>query len=125
MMHHKIYTVTVFVLCLTATIYAADISGTWTAKFDSQVGEQNYTYTFKVNGGQLTGRAKGGVAEADTEITEGKVQDDTISFVENVNFQGMPLKITYSGKVVSDNEIKFTRNVADLVTEEITARRAE
>jgi hypothetical protein len=89
------------------------------------VGEQNYTYTFKVSGTQLTGRAKGGVAEADTEITEGKVQGDTVSFVENVNFQGMPLKITYTGKVVSDNEIKFTRNVSDLVTEEIVAKRSK
>ena len=36
---------------------AADISGTWTTSFDSQVGQQTYTYTFKVDGGKLTGLA--------------------------------------------------------------------
>ena len=29
--------------------YAADISGTWTSEFDSQIGQQSYTYEFKVD----------------------------------------------------------------------------
>ena len=40
------------------TVSAADVSGTWTATFDTQVGQQSYTYTFMVKGTQLTGRAK-------------------------------------------------------------------
>ncbi len=44
---------------------APNISGTWTTKFDSQVGEQNYTYTFKVDGGKLTGHAKSNLGEGD------------------------------------------------------------
>ena len=36
---------------------ATNISGTWTASFDTQIGKQDYTYTFVVKGSQLTGRA--------------------------------------------------------------------
>jgi opacity protein-like surface antigen len=115
---------TALALGLAAAAWAADITGTWTSKFDSQVGEQNYTFTFKVNGAQLTGKAASSLSGMTTDITEGKVQGDAVSFVENLNFQGMTLKITYTGKIVSDNEIRFSRNVADFATEEIVAKRA-
>ena len=45
--------------------------------------------------------------------------------VENANFQGMPLKITYSGTMTSADEIAFTRNVADLANEKLVAKRAK
>ena len=102
---------------------AADISGKWTASFDTQIGKQNYTYDFKVTGTTMTGRAKSD--NGDTEIKEGKVAGDTVTFVENLNFQGMELKITYTGKIVSDDEIKFTRDVAGIANEELTAKRAK
>jgi hypothetical protein len=35
------------------------------------------------------------------------------------------IKITYTGTIVSDDEIKFTRNVADFATEELVAKRAK
>jgi hypothetical protein len=47
-------------LSLPALVVAADISGTWTASFDTQIGKQDYTYTFQVKGNELTGRAKSG-----------------------------------------------------------------
>jgi opacity protein-like surface antigen len=106
-----------------APIRAADISGKWTASFDTQIGTQNYTFDFKVAGATLTGRAKSD--NGDTEIKEGKVTGDTVTFVENLNFQGMELKITYTGKIVSDDEIKFTRDVAGIANEELTAKRAK
>jgi hypothetical protein len=101
---------------------AADITGTWTASFDTQIGKQNYTYTFAVDGTTLTGRAKSD--NGDVEITEGKVENDTVSFVENLNFQGNPLRIAYTGKITSDNEIKFTRDVAGQAKEDLTATRS-
>jgi len=107
-------------LTLILTIFAADANGTWTASFDTQIGVQNYTFTFKVEGNKLTGTAKSDNGE--TQITEGTVNGDEISFVENLNFQGMPLKITYKGKLSGD-EIKFTRNVADIANEDLVAKR--
>jgi len=106
-----------------APVRAADISGKWTASFDTQIGKQNYTYDFKVTGTALTGRAKSD--NGDVEIKEGKVTGDTVTFVENLNFQGMELKITYTGKMVSADEIKFTRDVAGIANEELTAKRAK
>ena len=103
---------------------AADFNGTWTAAIDTQIGIQNYTYTFKVTGDKLTGKAKSELAMTETEITEGVVKGDDISFVENLDFQGMPLRITYKGKISGD-EIKFSRNVADLGEEPFVAKRSK
>ena len=100
---------------------APDVSGTWTASFDTQIGKQEYTYTFTAKGSQLTGHAKS--ANGDTEITEGKVDGDKVSFVENLSYQGMPLKIVYSGTVTSADTIEFTRDVAGVAMEMLTAHR--
>ncbi len=102
---------------------AADLSGTWTASFDTQIGKQDYTYTFKVEGTKLTGKAKS--ANGETELQDGKVEGDKVSFVENLSFQGNALKITYTGKVVSANEIKFSRDVGGVAQEELTAKRSK
>jgi len=114
------------VLGLAGVATAADIEGTWTAEFDSQIGEQKYTFAFKVDGETLTGTATGErmgeVVEA--EITEGKVVGDKVTFTEMTTFQGQDLPITYEGTVNEDgDEIKFTRNVADFAKEEIVAKR--
>lgn len=109
---------------LTISAIAADapnITGTWTTKFDSQVGEQIYTYTFKVEAGKLTGSAKSNLGEA--TISDGKVDKDTVTFVEHLDYQGMPLDINYQGKIVSADEIKFKRDVAGQGGEEFTAKR--
>jgi hypothetical protein len=111
---------------LPLAVFAADapnISGTWSASFDTQIGKQDYTYTFVVKGSQLSGRAKS--ANGDTEITEGKVEGSKVSFVENLNFQGMPLRIAYSGTIVSPNQIDFTRDVAGQAMEKLTAKRTK
>jgi hypothetical protein len=101
---------------------ASDVSGKWTAQFDTQIGVQKYTYEFKVDGGKLTGKA---VSESgESAIQEGKVSGDEITFVEMLNFDGQPLRITYKGKIAGD-EIKFTRNVADMATEELVAKRSK
>ena len=102
---------------------AADVTGTWKASFETQVGQQNYTFEFTVKGTTLTGRAKSDNGEV--EIVEGKVDGNTVTFVENLNFQDMPLKITYKGTMTSADEIAFTRNVADLAMEELVAKRVK
>jgi len=112
------------VIAMAATALAADVTGTWTATFDTQVGVQKYTYTFKVDGKKLTGKAKSELAGTESEIAEGTVSGDDISFVENLNFQDMPLRIVYKGKIVGD-EIKFTRTILDMFMEEAVAKRVK
>jgi hypothetical protein len=117
---------TVAILAGMMCAYAADITGTWTTQFDSQVGVQKYTFEFKVDGTKLTGRALSNIAGADakTELTEGKVTSDEVTFVENLNYQGMELRITYKGKISGD-EIKFARTVGDSGGEEFVAKRSK
>ena len=114
----------VAILALAALVRAADPSGRWTATFTTEVGEQQYTFEFKVKGSTLTGTAKSNLI-GESELLEGKVDGDKISFVENADFQGMPLKITYSGTMTSADEIAFTRNVADLANEKLVAKRVK
>lgn len=102
---------------------AADISGKWTASFDTQIGVQNYTYEFVVKDGVLAGKAKS--ENGETALQSGKVDGDTVTFVENLQFQGMDIRIEYKGKVTSADEIKFTRQVADFATEQLVAKRAK
>ena len=103
--------------------FAADFNGKWTSQFDTQIGQQKYTYEFHVDGAKLTGEA---VNEqfGSTDIQDGKIDGDNITFTEVLNFNGNELRITYTGKIEGD-DIKFTRKVGDFATEEIVARRAK
>ena len=102
---------------------AADISGTWTTSFDSQVGKQEYTYTFVVKGTAVTGTFKS--ANGEGPIAAGKLEGSTLTFIENMNYQGQALVITYTGTVVSADEIKFKRDVGGQGGEEFTAKRTK
>ena len=123
-MANKLITGLLLVMATAAAAFAADVTGTWMASFDTQLGMQKYTYTFKVEGNKLTGKAKSELANAETEITEGTVNGDDVSFVENLNFQDMPLRIVYTGKIAGD-EIKFTRTILNMFTEELVAKRSK
>ena len=102
---------------------AADITGKWTASFDTQIGKQEYVYDFVVKDSALTGKVKSNLGSGD--VLEGKVDGDKVSFVEMLKFQDMDIRITYTGTIVSADEIKFTRNVADFATEELVAKRVK
>jgi len=103
---------------------AADITGTWKADFETQRGLQKYTFTLKQDGTNVTGKAsverEGEKREAD--LKEGKVEGDTVTFVEPLKIQDNDIKITYTGRI-SGNEIKFTRKVGDFGSSEATAKR--
>jgi hypothetical protein len=104
---------------------AKDISGTWHAEFDTQIGMQKYDYTFKVADGKLTGKASTTGMDGekrDTDLTEGKVSGDTVTFVEPLKFGDNDIRIEYTGKIKGD-EITFKRKVGDFATEDLTAKR--
>jgi hypothetical protein len=107
---------------MAVSAFAQDISGQWTATFSTQIGEQHYTYTFKADGEKLTGTAKND--NGTTEITNGTIKGDDVSFVENLNMMGNTIAITYTGKISGD-EIKFTRKVGDFATEDLVAKRVK
>jgi enterochelin esterase-like enzyme len=103
---------------------AADLTGTWKAEFKTQRGLQKYTFTLKQDGTSVTGKANVEREDEKREaaLKEGKVEGDTVTFVELLKIQDNEIKITYTGKV-SGNEIKFTRKVGDFGSSEATAKR--
>ncbi len=103
--------------------YGADVSGTWMASFDTQVGKQEYTYDFKAEGSTLTGTAKGNLI-TDSVVSDGKVDGNKISFVEKGMYQGMPLTFNYTGELVGD-EIHFKRELMGFPAEEFVAKRSK
>jgi hypothetical protein len=102
---------------------AAEIDGSWTASFETQVGMQTYTYAFKADGMTLTGTAKGNLI-ADSTLSDGKIDGNTITFVEKGTYMGMPLTFNYSGELVGD-EIRFKRELTGFPAEEFTAKRSQ
>jgi hypothetical protein len=123
MNYRKLFFAAAALALLPLAALAADISGTWTTSFDSQVGVQTYTYTFVVKGTAVTGTFKSGNGAG--AITEGKLEGDKLTFVENMDYQGQALKIAYTGTVVSADEIKFSRDVGGQGGETFTAKRVK
>lgn len=93
------------VWALAATAVAADISGKWVAEREGMQGPVQTTFTFKAEGTKLTGTVSGRMG--DTEISEGKINGDEISFVVVRKFGENEMKSLYKGKVAGD-EIKLT-----------------
>jgi hypothetical protein len=89
------------------SVLAADISGKWVAQIPGRQGNTTETtFTFKVEGGKLTGSV--GSPRGEQEITEGKVSGEDVSFVTVFSGGGGDFKISYKGKIAG-NEIKFSR----------------
>jgi hypothetical protein len=105
---------------------AADVTGKWTAQVPARGGEmRDTTFMFKQEGSQLTGTMAMSGRERDSQIEEGKVDGDNISFTVTLSLGGGDMKFFYKG-VVSGNEIKFTRErEGSGQLREFTAKRAD
>ncbi len=118
----RLFALGVLAVTFLAIAYAAGATGKWTATFNTQVGEQKYTWDLTVAGSKLTGKYTS--SNGNGEISDGKVDGNNLSWVENLDYQGMPLRIEYTA-TLSGDELKITRKVADVATEEGVAKRAE
>ncbi len=119
------FTLAACALALTQTARADEsVTGTWKAQFDSQIGVQKYTYVFKVDGTNVTGTATGerDMGTNTVAITEGKISNDEITFVEPLKFGDNDMRVEYTGKVNGD-QIKFHRKVGDVAEEDLVAHR--
>ena len=104
---------------------AADINGNWTTTIDTMMGPMKWSYVFKVDGAKLTGTATNNDGKA-TAIEEGKVDGDKISFVENMNIEGLgPTKIENTGTIVSADEIQIHRKVGMIAAEDFVVKRVK
>jgi hypothetical protein len=101
---------------------AADFSGKWTADVTTPRGTQTLTFDFHVDGATLTGKITS--PRGDTDLSEGKIDGDNITFAQVMNFNGNEMKIVYAGKADGDG-IKFTRTMGDRPAVEFVAHRVK
>jgi|SRR5579875_1188016 len=87
-------------------IWAADATGKWTAEMQGRGGNtMTITMNLKADGSNLTGTISG--PNGDTDISEGKVDGDNISFTVVREFNGNTFKQSYKGTINGDT-IHFT-----------------
>jgi len=92
----------VTVLFAAAPAHAADVDGKWMGSIDTPMGAINVNFSFKADGGALTGTMSGPDG-GDIAIKNGKVDADKISFVVSLDFGGMMFDLNYTGVVKPDN----------------------
>ena len=100
-MRNRLFWLVVATCLLLSVLAAADINGKWRAEFQTPDGTTRVnTFTFKVDGANLTGTVAG--TQDETPIKGGKISGDDISFSAERPFG----TFTYTGKVTG-SEIKF------------------
>ncbi len=87
------------------TALAADVTGTWKGTAETPNGTIERTFVFKVDGTKLTGETSSQMMGT-SQIMDGKVEGDTLSFTITAKFEDNEVKLHYTGKV-SGNEIKM------------------
>jgi len=95
---------------ISTTTPAANIDGTWSGTFDGGMGGQpmELTYNFKGEGDMLTGTVTGGPGQW-IPIKDGRIDGNKLSFIVDVDLQGMKMKFKYNGVLKGDEiELSFT-----------------
>ena len=115
----------VIVAGLAWSAHAADVAGKWVGEFDSQIGHQKYTFTFKTAGDKLeaTAEAESEQGNRHVEFKDVKLTGDTLTFAEMRQIQDNEVRIDFTGKVEAD-KIQFTRKVGDFGSVDFPAKRA-
>jgi hypothetical protein len=109
----------IVLLTLIGSAWAADVTGQWKA----QAQGADITLTFKVAGTTLTGTVDNSMA-GPTDIKEGKIEGDEITFYVVRKIGENDTKITWKGKVAGD-EIKFARQAQGGNPDEVIAKRVK
>jgi hypothetical protein len=82
-------------------LWAADVTGKWTAEMPGRGGNpMTVTMNLKADGAKLTGTVSG--RAGDTEISDGKVDGETVSFTVVRKFNDNEIKQNYKGKLDGD-----------------------
>ena len=96
---------------LATLLLCADATGKWKGTFDAAGTMREIVFDMKASGGAVTGTVSG-LLDTTSEIKEGKVQGDTVSFWFMTEYQGSPIKLICKGQVAGD-EIRFTMGLDD------------
>jgi len=131
-MTKKLLFVLTILLVVAFGAMAADISGKWTAEQPGRNGgaPRVTTFTFKVDGGKLTGNisrpGRGGDPMV-SEISDGTVDAKTVSFTVKMQMGDNTMVTTYKGIINGDSidfESSMTGQDGTPRTTKMTAKRA-
>jgi hypothetical protein len=97
------------------------IAGEWQATWNTPIGAMNCHYIFQVAGDAVTGKVIAEMSgnKSESEITEGKIDKDKITFVWIYNND---VRMACTGKITADG-ISLTRQAGSYGTEEAVATR--
>jgi hypothetical protein len=132
-MTKKLLFVTTILLVIAIGAFAADVSGKWTYEQPGRGGNPGrpVTITLKQDGSKLTGQVPGMGRGGDnppppSEIQNGKVEGDKVSFDVKREFNGNSMTIKYEGTFSGDEmKLKITRETQNgPMTNEVTAKRS-
>ncbi len=104
----------------------SNLTGKWAGTIDTQIGKQEYVYTFANKDDMLLGSAamKLDDKEFSSELINFKLDGNNVSFDEKLKFNDIDLLITYTGEFDGD-QLKLTRKVGDFATEDFIAKRSK
>jgi opacity protein-like surface antigen len=97
--------IVLLVIMATAAL-AADITGSWSGTMSMGDNQFSLTYSFKQEGGTLTGSVVTPHGDA-LPLSEGKVEGDKLSFAVKMEMDGGTVKFVSSG-TIKDEEITIT-----------------
>lgn len=127
-MSKKLLFVLTILLVVAVGAMAADVSGKWTYEMAGRNGgpARQMTITLKQDGNNLTGSVPGFRDNPPTEITNGKVDGDNVSFEVKREFNGNTMVTKYDGKVSGDEmKLKISRDTPNgPMTNEVTAKKS-
>ena len=115
------------IVSFTSLCIAEDsVVGKWKGDIDTQIGVQKYTYEFKLEGTNITGKAysENQMGTNEVSLTAIKLDKDEIKFAEQMKFQDNNIDIAYTGKIKGD-DITFHRKVGELAEEDFVAKRVK
>jgi hypothetical protein len=94
-----------------ATTTAMDVTGTWKGDWDLMGTSVTSTLVLKSVSGVVTGTITGAADKA-SEIHDGKIEGDTVTFWINSEYQGQTYVVQYKGKIAA-GQISFEFGLAD------------
>lgn len=112
---------TVFLLALTVPVWAADVTGSWTAAVETSAGSGSPEFVFKQNGEILTGTYSGALGSAELA---GTVKGTAVEFSFAADAGGEAVKVEYKGTLdASAKTMKGTVKLGSLAEGTFTAEK--
>jgi hypothetical protein len=93
----------------TRVLRAAGVDGKWEASIESPMGAMAMTFDLKSDGEKLTGSV-GNEMMGESEIQDGKISGDEVSFVQVMKRGDREMKFKYEGKLAGD-KLELTRSM--------------